>query len=416
MMILNSRLTTQYAVLSMIAIAALCVAHIVANASPALAQSDQVRIDGRLVNATQDADAPEGLSVFVLLIDQEAEAIVAREETTTDAAGFFTISTPIAADGQFYRIVADDGIFTPYVDFPHDELPDEVVITIYERTTSLDQISLGKYAMVIPAVDVRNEEVGVLTSVTLINSGDRVYVADLEDPNLTGFNLLRFNLPEGYSQLSVESDLPSGNVMEIGTGFALSNPVPPGEYNILMSYGAPFENGELYYPMRLPFGAASVSILLPQGNNQLTGAGLSKIETVDINEKSYTSYQGTNYDRGSQLDVSITGLPTPSVAQQTVDFFGSSYFRTALVASVAVVLAASVGVVWLSANSRSRGDETTGPSRSAEISARSAIIRSIAELDEIHERGEIDDATYHSRRRELMQHAMASQDEETSSV
>ncbi len=417
-MILNNLISASRTVLGAIAITAVCIAYLVADGHSSFAQSDddQVTISGRVVNATERTEAPQDLGIFVLLIDQEAETIVGRVETVAEADGTFNIEVPRTSISQFYRIVADDGIFTPYVDFLHDELPDEVVLTVYERTTSLDDIAFGKYAMVIPVVDAEGGKVGVLASVTLINSGDHVYVADLEDPNLTGFNLLRFNLPEGYDSLSVESDLPSGNVMEIGTGFALSNPVPPGEYNILMSYGAPFENGEFTYPLRLAFGASSVSILVPEGNSRLTGNGLSEIEVVEINEKTYTSYIGSNFARGSQLDVSITGLPTPSVVQQTVDFFGSSYFRVALIASVALILVATAAFVWIGA-SRNRSikeQNVAGPSYAND--ARSELVRAIAELDELHEQGDIDDNTYHSRRRELMQQAITARDEETSSV
>ena len=116
---------------------------------------------------------------------------------------------------------------TPYVDVLPDNAEEEVTLTVYNSTTSLDEISVTTYSMVIPVIDGSTGVLGVLAAVNLVNSGDTVYLADLTDPALTGFKLLRFNLPEGYQELTVESDLPSGNVMEISTGFAISNPVPP---------------------------------------------------------------------------------------------------------------------------------------------------------------------------------------------
>ena len=203
--------------------------------------------------------------MFALVIDEGAEAIVDRVEAVTEADGSFAMEVPAIADGQFYRVVVDDGVYTPYVDVLAEDADDEVTLTVYDRTASLDEIAVTSYSMVIPVVDSATGIIGVLAAVNLVNSGDEVYLADLTDPDLTGFNLLRFNLPTGYQELSVESDLPSGNVMEINTGFAISNPVPPGEYSMVISYSVPFEGNELNYPMRLPFGAESVSILLPGG-------------------------------------------------------------------------------------------------------------------------------------------------------
>ena len=169
----------------------------------AQASNEQISITGRVINATPDGNLPDGLVIFLLVIDQNAESIIERIETSTDSDGSFSIDAPAIQDGQFYRVVADDGVYTPYFDILPDAVNEEVIITIFDRTTSLEQISFGSYAMVIPVIDQANKEVAVLTSVRLINSGNQVYLADLDDPNLTGLKLLRFNLPEGYKQLSV---------------------------------------------------------------------------------------------------------------------------------------------------------------------------------------------------------------------
>ena len=369
-------------------------------------------IAGRVLNGTAGGEPPAELTVFALVIDEGAEAIVERVESVTAYDGSFALDVAEISDGQFYRIVADDGVYTPYVDILAEDADQEVTLTVYDRTASLDEISVTSYSMVIPVVDAANGIIGVLAAVNLVNSGDEVYLADLTDPDLTGFNLLRFNLPVGYQELSVESDLPSGNVMEINTGFAISNPVPPGEYSMVISYSVSFEGGELTHPMRLPFGAESVSILLPVGAGKVTGLGLTRSQTVTIGDSEYVQYDGANYERRAELGLVISGLPRPDLTSQISDFFGSVQFRIAIVASVALGLAAAIAYVVLIA--RRQRPVTVGDGADLNVDVdpnRSAIIAAIAELDELRELGKLAEDEYLIRRQRLVRQAISTDDE-----
>ena len=279
-------------------------------------------ITGKVLNGTEGGEPPTDLTVFALIIDEGAEAIVDRVESVTEADGAFAMQVPTISETQFYRVVADDGIYTPYVDLIAEDVDDEVTLTVFDRTASLDEIAVKSYSMVIPVVDSAIGIIGVLAAVNLVNSGDEVYLADLTDPDLTGFNLLRFNLPTGYQELSVESDLPSGNVMEINTGFAISNPVPPGEYSMVISYSVPFEGSELHYPMRLPFGAESVSVLLPVGAGQVQGLGLTRSQTVTIGDSEYVQYDGANYERRAELGLIFFRLAQTGSKFPNLGFLG----------------------------------------------------------------------------------------------
>ncbi len=369
-------------------------------------------IKGKVVNGTADGESPSNLTMFALVIDEGAEAIIERVESVTETDGSFALEVPAISDGQFYRVVADDGIYTPYVDLLAEDADDEVTLTVFDRTASLDEIAVTSYSMVIPVVDSASGIIGVLAAVNLVNSGDEVYLADLTDPDLTGFNLLRFNLPTGYQELNVESDLPSGNVMEINTGFAISNPVPPGEYSMVISYSVPFEGTELTYPLRLPFGAESVSILLPVGTGEVSGLGLTRSQTVTIGDSEYVQYDGSNYERRADIGLVISGLPSPDLASQVSDFFGSVQFRIAMVVSVALALIAAMAYVLLIARRHkpAKAVDSTDLVVDADPN-RSAIIAAIAELDELRELGKIAEDEYLVRRQRLVRQAISTDDE-----
>ena len=339
------------------------------------------------------------------MIDQGTESIVERVEGLTEDDGSFSLEVASVGEGQFYRVVADDGVYTPYVDVLPEDAGEEVMLTVYDRTASLDEISVTTFSMVIPAIDGDTEVLGVLAAVNLVNSGDEVYLADLTDPALTGFNLLRFNLPEGYQQLTVESDLPSGNVMEIGTGFAISNPVPPGEYSMVISYSASFADGVFEFPFRLPFGAESVTVLIPEGSGEVSGLGLSRGEVAVIGDDRYVQFEGSNYERRAELGLQISGLPRPNVASQFFEFLGSDEARTAIVASVVIAMLGIVAYVVLLSlrQARASGAGDVVSESVADGDTRSQLVSAIAELDEMQELGKIEEAEYTARRRRLVQ-------------
>ena len=372
-------------------------------------ESGIVTVTGSVVNGTDGASLPEELEVFLLVIDEDEEAIVERVSTIVDGDGDFAIDAPALGPGQFYRVVADDGVYTPYKDITNPNDEPQPTLTVFDRTTALDDIAIDSYGVVFPVIDPAARTIAVLAAVSLMNNGDEVFVADLADPALTGLKLLRFNLPEGYAALNVESDLPSGNVMEINTGFALSNPVPPGEWDLVISYTASYEQNTFSYPFRLPFGAQQVSFLIPEGQGELTGLDLERIDTVVLNETTYVQYEGTDYARGTQLDVVITGLPNPGFDSQLLDFFRSTQFQIALAITVGLMLAGGLAAYMIVRRPTSDdGDPMQTP---ASVSLdRTAIVAAIADLDRRHDAGEIDESSYIEERRRLMQSAIETDD------
>ena len=398
--------------LGLLLVAFLAFAIAFADIGSSTAQGTTTEITGVVVNGTAGGAVPGELTVFVLVIDEDAEAIVERVETLTETDGSFSLEVADIEEGQFYRVVVDDGVYTPYVDVLPEAADQPVTLTVYDRTAALDDIAVISYSMVIPVVDASDGVIGVLAAVNFVNSGDKVYLPDLTDPNLTGFNLFRFNLPIGYQELTVESDLPSGNVMEIGTGFAVSNPVPPGEYSMVISYSAPFVGGELNFPLRLPFGAKTVSIMLPEGSGEITGLGLNKTENVTIGDGQYVRYDGSDYERRAELGVVISGLPKPDLRDQVLDFFESIQFRIAIVVSVVLALIGVMVSVVLIARRR----QTVVAVNSSDVAAnadveRSSIVQRIAELDEMRELGKIPEDEYLVQRQQLVRKAIDAPDD-----
>ena len=178
--------------------------------------------------------------------------------------------------------------------------PNNIVVTVFDRVFTPKDIDVIDYSIMIPHISPESDIVSVLGLISFTNNSKSTYFADLTDPNTSGLNLLRFSLPENFENLSVDSDLPPGNVMQIPTGFALSNPVPPGEHQILYSYSMPRNTGSIKYNIRLPFGSEKFKMLVPQKSKIETEYDLLKDSTL-VDEKTYEILQGQNIEKGEIL-------------------------------------------------------------------------------------------------------------------
>jgi uncharacterized membrane protein len=374
--------------------------------SIASAQSTQTTIKGIVVNGTEGGVVPAGLEVLLLTVDDAAGQIIEQDPTTVNADGTFSFSNLISGPGVTFRVVANAGDYTPSVDLTSVDDWSNVRLTIYDQTTSLDDISVNTYVMMIPTIDARSRQAGVLTVVNVHNSGDRVWVPNIDDPELTGLDLLRFNLPDGFSDLAVESELPPGSILEINTGFAMTNAIPPGDASILMQYIIPYEADGFDFTLKLPYGADQIRLLLPDGAGTIAGDGLGSIESVVVAESVFNSVQGTDFAAGGEIAIAFSGMPEPTTLQTLSDFFRGRTYVLVIIWVVGIALLGILGYAMYSsrasAGKASRGD--------GEFASRTDVVAEIASLDARFESGEIDEDEYNDRRDELKQQALEFQD------
>ena len=375
----------------------------------AFAQDQQNEIKGIVVNGTEGSTVPEGLTVLLLTVDNTANQIIEQESTTVGADGTFSFGNLISGPGVTFRVVADAGDYTPSIDLSAVDDWSSVRLTIYDQTSSFENITVSSYVMMIPTIDAQSRQAGFLTVINVSNSGDKVWFADLESPELTGLDLLRFNLPDGFSDLSVESELPTGNIVEIPTGFAMTNPIPPGEAAILMSYIISYEGDGFDFPLQLPYGADQVRMLLPDGKGSITGPGLGSLESVVVAENVFNSAEGANYAVNEDIVITFSGLPQPTLLQTLAEFFDG---RTYVIVIIWVVGIALLGILGYTMYSSRKGTDQSSED-DGELASRADIIAEIAALDEEFEAGKIDQTEYDELRGELKQLALELEDSDS---
>ena len=353
-------------------------------------------ISGRVINGTAGASVPEGFEVVLLTLDESRAQIVDRDSAIVDEEGRFEFTGFATAPELTYRVAAADGLFTPSVDLTDPADWSNIELVIYERTKALDDIWVSSYSLLIPSIDARSRTMGVLGAIDLRNEGDTVWLPDLADPALTGLQLLRFSVPAGFSELSVESDLPPGNVMEIGTGFALSTPVPPGEFNILFSFVMAYDGNGFEFPLNLPFGADDVRLMMPGEGMTITGEGLGPPRATVVNDRTFTIVEGSGFDRGTRINVTFGGLPSPTFVKRAVDYFGDRAYIPIVAWLVGAAFLSLLAFAFIRARNRPAAADQT----------RSELVDAIAALDDLRDAGEIEAEEYAARREELMQKAL----------
>ena len=179
-----------------------------------------------------------------------------------------------------------------------------------EADANISDIFIKEYNMSILSVDQNNQSLSIITAVKISNLNEEKFVPNFIDVAQTGMNFIRFSLPEGFFDLYVETDLPSGNLIEIPQGFALTSEIPSGDSNIIFSYYINYDSSKFDFPLHFPHGTDTFKIIVPEGSGTISGEKLSFDKKVDISEKTFDEYIGNNYSKGEYLNMKMTNIPT----------------------------------------------------------------------------------------------------------
>lgn len=369
------------------------------------------RVGGVVVNGTPGGTVPAGFEVVLLTVDNGGN-VVDQKVTRVDDRGVFEFAG-VRSNDVVNRVVADyQGVITT-IRIEDEIAPANLKVEIYETTRSLESIEVVSHALVVRP-DASIKAMGILEFVTFKNSGDRTFVTDLTDPSVTGLSMFRFGLPPGYeglSGISIDPPLPAGQLIEVGPGFALTNPIPPGEFRLLFEYFIPYDGSSLEFTKNLPFGARELRLLLLKEAGEVTAEGLESGEDVTLGLSVYSVMRGTDYPRGHQVALKFGKLPEPPLWQRIVDGINdsSAVVKFGVPAVAGVALAGLLGYV-LVVRRRGRQDPLDVPPDGAPEASgpdRAALVQQIAELDTRFEAGEMEESEYRSRRSSLVDQATA---------
>ena len=363
---------------------------------------ETTEIQGQVVNGTRGAELPDGLSVLMLITGADGR-LAGTGQATPDGRGRFMFPDVEIINGGLYTVSVDhQGVFYGTT-LTAEGLADGLVLTVYETTKDASIIQVERQVMVIAAVDKKSRTVSAIEFVRIINPTDRTLLPDLT--NLEQISFLRFALPPQAAELNVQSDLPGGDVVSIGTGFALTSPVIPGAHSIDFSYTFPYDDNTLSYRQSLVQGADIFQVLVPEDFPDLLVPGLDLIEPVNIQGTMYRAYEGRGFPPGQGIQLEVTGLPMPEVWDRySNSVTEGAFWLIAIPSALGATLAAMLlwGLVRGYRPDATSDDALAMPAKSADRDERARVIQAVAALDLRFQEGDVSEAEYRSERQELI--------------
>ena len=366
---------------------------------------------GKVVNGTEGFAVPADLAVLMLVTGADG-TLSGTGQAAINVDGSFVFEDAPRVAGGVYTLSVDYGGVFYGLSLPSEEIDGEHTITVYEPTEDAGIIVVGRQVMVVTGFNVSERMATVTEFVRFENPTDRTLQPNLETARPGMFSFMRFALPPGATDVTVQSDLRGGEVISVGTGFALTAPVPPGEHSVDFAYTFPYEGGSVAYRNSLPQGAGIFQILVPDRWDDVNVSGIDSRQPVGIQEGIYRAWEGRDIPPGPGVDLEISGLPQPGVMSALGSTLGGgSFWLAAIPSAMGAVL---LGLLVLGVARRYRPatagdiigeDEASGGSNSV-ISSRAELVEELAALDERFQRGDVEERHYLERRAELVAQAL----------
>ena len=382
----------------------------VALAPPANAQ-DTVSIRGSVVNGTAGADIPVELAVLMLITAVDG-TLQGTGQTVMEPDGSFLLEDVPLVEGAAYNLSVDYESVFYGASLTPSELLDQVTITVHEPTEDAGIIQVQRQVMVIAEIEIAERVVTATEFVRFTNPTDRTLRPNLETARPGMFSFMRFALPPDAADVTVQSNLRGGEIISVGSGFALTAAVPPGQHSVDFAYTFPYEGGSLEYRNSLPQGVEIFQVLVPEEWASVEIGGLSPRPPVAIGDEVYQAWEGRDIPAGPGVQLDFRGLPQPGImARLGRTLSGSAFWLTTIPSAVGAVLLAFL-VFGLARRSRpavadgyAESPDDAAPCGTAE-GQRVVLVSQLAVLDQSFEQGKVEEGDYFDKRAALVSRAL----------
>lgn len=357
-------------------------------------------IQGSVVNGTDGGEPPQDLLVLMLVSSISGD-LVFTGRTHTDGSGQFRFDMSPEVEHGVYSFRVEYAGVVYNASRSLEDVQEGVTLNVFETTLDLTVLRVLRQVIVIVNVDETNQRLGVVQFVRLVNNSDRTLTPDLSNPGQMSF--LRFSLPPQAQELSVESNLPSGDIISVGTGFALTSAVTPGDHSIEYSFLVPYSDETLLYRLGLHQGADFVQVLVLDRFSSINVQSMTPTEAINIEGTLYRAWESTDFESGQGLSLELSGLPQRGVlARLEHSITRGAFWQVAIPSALGAVLAI---LLILGATTLYRGgaipEISVANGGIPDFSGSEEMIRELASLDEQFHRGELLNPDYQQRRQDL---------------
>ena len=297
------------------------------------AQSALRTVEGTVKNGTVEGEDVAG---HLVMLHRVGVSRMEDISTTTDESGAFRFDEVEYDPNLRYGVSVryQDAIYGTDLDLS-DGSPNHVDLTVYDATHDDTIVSAVSASLLLASADGSDQTVGALEIIRLANRSDRAYV-----PGSGVMELLRFGLPPGATDLTLDTFLIGADYVQVDRGFALLASVPPGEHEVMFSYRFPYESEQFALSKTYRYGAEKLRILAPEEVLSISSDMLGSPEPVQIGERQYQVIEVEGLKRGASISLNLEGLPLTSAGQRISGSFKDIRFEYAAPVALALLMAA----------------------------------------------------------------------------
>ena len=320
------------------------------------------------------------------------------------------LSTRPAADGTFDFSVAPAPTRTYFLSVEYEgarysatrsagALAEPVTLTVFEATDDPSVLRFETYTVIVTGAVADDGFVEVLERAVISNESDTTLVPDFSAVGAGMLGFLRFGLPAGAYNLDVASDLIGGEVLEVDLGFALTTPVPPtrGEpYEFEFIYRVRYDGDAVDLSRTMRFGAVSFRFIAPVDVARPFSPRLDDLGAAELDGRLLRLYEGKDIAPGERIDLTLSGLPSPSLRSRLARQAGDAYLRFIAPGAVALAMAGLLGLALV----RSRGRGAT-PAGASAPERHAALLAEAGALEDRRRDGRVSDRRYEAERAAL---------------
>ena len=373
-------------------------------------------VSGAVVNGTLGGAIPVGLDVFFLATDESSNLLYSNQSQTGPDGGFSFQDVPFDSGARYLFYITYLGIDYNRVVSPA-EVQDGITLTVFETTHDVSVIQVSRQVLVITGVDPKTRTMSALELVRFSNHSDLI-LDPSPDPNAPAgappMSFIRFSLPAGASDLNVNSDLPAGEVISVGTGFAVTSPISPGNHNVEFTFIFPYDGDEFSYRQNLLQGAGKYQLMVPEELGSIDVSPLDPVQPVNIEGTRYRVWELNDLAARQGFTLELTNLPQPSLPARLASSVSSAALWLTVIPIMLGVGLASALVLGVSNRRRfgtseldnggNGGDGEALPSESpgnGQPATREDLVLEMALLDHRFELGQTPPEEYNATRQAL---------------
>ena len=352
-------------------------------------------ISGMVMNGTNGASVPSDLVITLRQFDPEFN--VQTRETSIAADNTFDFADVTLREGYTYAVTTryQDRVFwSDLVQADPNAGTLSLPLTIYELT---DDPTVIRIQGMVTQIIASGDELQIAQVVNFDNRSDRLYSAS-EQFGEGQFASVRLALPQGARILGFAQDEQRYRLSDDQTTVTDTAPVLPGSGHIMhVIYSLPYSGDlqieqALFYPVE-----GAVRLLVTPDTLSVNSDMLPAIGPQTLRNTTFQGYGAElNLPAGSTLRYRLVGQAAAATAGTNVSAVpASALIPLLLIVGGAVVIGLGL-FIFVRERRSARATQTFDQQTLID-----GLIRQIAELDEAHGAGDIEEATYHKRRQRL---------------